>query len=67
MDETKLKKIGSVIESTPNSILVRMDDDKSFEKNKNDIQIGKYLQIKEGNHNFVICAIQNIKMRNYNF
>ncbi len=62
MDETKLNRIGSVIESTPNSILIRIDDDKVFEKNKSDIKIGKYLQIKEGNHNFVICAIQNIKI-----
>ena len=62
MDETKLKKIGSVIESAPNSILIKMDDDKAFEENKNNIQIGKYLQIKEGNHNFVICVVQNIKI-----
>lgn len=62
MEETKLNKIGCVIESAPNSILIKIDDDKAFEENKNDIQIGKYLQIKEGNHNFVICVIQNIKI-----
>lgn len=62
MDETKLKKIGSVIESASNSILVKIDDDKSFEENKKEIQIGKYLQIKEGNLDFVICVIQNIKV-----
>lgn len=62
MDETKLIKIGSVIESASNSILVKIDDDKSFEENKKEIQIGKYLQIKEGNLDFVICVIQNIKV-----
>ncbi len=62
MDETKLKKIGSVIESASNSILVKIDNDKSFEENKKEIQIGKYLQVKEGNLDFVICVIQNIKV-----
>jgi len=62
MDETKLKKIGTVVESATNSILIKIDDDKTFEENKSNIQIGKYLQVKEGNHNFVICAIQNIKI-----
>ncbi len=62
MDESKLEKIGSVIESSTNSILVKIDNDELFEKNKTEIQIGKYLQIKDGNHNYVICAIQNIKV-----
>ncbi|SDL60491.1 hypothetical protein SAMN05660337_3357 [Maridesulfovibrio ferrireducens] len=54
--------IGIVVESAPSIIMVQMDDDKTFEKNKNEIQIGKYIQVEEGNHNFVICVIQNIKM-----
>lgn len=61
MEETKLKKIGSVIESATNSVLVRIDNDAAFETNKSEIQIGKYLQVKDGNHDYVICAIQNIK------
>ncbi len=61
MKEEDLKKIGSVIESTTNTIIIRIDDDASFEANKAEIQIGKYLQVKEGNHNYVICVIQNIK------
>lgn len=61
MDEANLKQIGSVIESATNSILIRIDDDASFESNKSEIQIGKYLQVKDGNLNYVICAIQNIK------
>ena len=61
MDENKLKKIGIVFESAPNSILVKIDDNQTFEKYKKDIQIGKYLQIREGNLDFVICVIQNIK------
>lgn len=62
MDNKELKKIGTVIESASNSILIRIESDETFEKNKQEIQIGKYLQIKEGNHNFVICVIQSIKI-----
>jgi len=61
MSEKELKKIGIVIESAPNSIIVKINDNETFEKYKKDIQIGKYLQIKEGNLDFVICVIQNIK------
>lgn len=61
MNEENLKKIGFVVESSTSSILIRIEDDASFESNKSEIQIGKYLQVKDGNHNYVICAIQNIK------
>lgn len=54
--------IGSVIESSSQSIIVKIDSLKSFEKAKSELQIGKYLKIQEGNHNFVLCVIQNIKI-----
>jgi DNA helicase HerA-like ATPase len=62
MEKIELKKIGTVIESASNAILIRIESDEVFEKNKSEIQIGKYLQIKEGNHNYVICSIQSIKI-----
>lgn len=62
MNTSELNKIGSVIESAPNSILVKINDNETFENNKKDIQIGKYLQIREGNLDYVICVIQNIKV-----
>ncbi|WP_339660311.1 ATP-binding protein [uncultured Polaribacter sp.] len=62
MEKKELIKIGTVIESASNSIMIRIESDEVFEKNKQEIQIGKYLQIKEGNHNFVICVIQSIKI-----
>lgn len=62
MSTIKPNKIGAVIESSPSSILIKIEDDKVYEKNKDSIQIGKYLQVDEGNHNYVICAIQNIKI-----
>jgi len=54
-------KIGKVLESSPNSILIEVNDEKIFEKHKKDFQIGKYLEISEGNLNKVIAVIQNIK------
>ena len=60
---TKITKhIGSVIESAPNSIIVKIEGDKTLENNKDTLQIGKYLQIEEGNDNYIICAIQNLKI-----
>lgn len=55
-------RIGSVIESSPQSILVKIYNIKVFEKVKAELQIGKYLKIQDGNHNFVLCVIQNIKI-----
>lgn len=62
MAKKELKKIGTVIESASNSIIIRIENDQVFEENKEEIQIGKYIQIKEGNHNYVICVIQSIKI-----
>jgi DNA helicase HerA-like ATPase len=66
MENKELIKIGTVIESASNSIMIRIENDEIFEKNKQEIQIGKYLQIKEGNHNYVICVIQSIKINDDN-
>lgn len=57
-------KIGQVLESSPNSILIEVNDEKVFEAHKKDFQIGKYLEIDEGNLNKVIAVIQNIKSNN---
>jgi DNA helicase HerA-like ATPase len=62
MSENRMIEIGQVIESAPNMILIRIDNESVFEDNKKLLQIGKYLQIEEGNHNYVLCIIQNIKL-----
>lgn len=54
-------EIGRVLESSPNSILIEIKDERIFEANKKNFQIGKYLEIAEGNLNKVIAVIQNIK------
>lgn len=66
MNKNDLIKIGSVIESATNSIVVKIEENEIFEENKFNIQIGKYLQIQDGNHNFVICVIQDIKTNEIN-
>lgn len=55
------QEIGRVLESSPNSITIEVKDVKIFESNKKEFQIGKYLEIAEGNLNKVIAIIQNIK------
>lgn len=54
-------KIGQVLESSPNSILIEVSETSIFETHKKDFQIGKYLEIAEGNLNKVVTVIQNIK------
>jgi uncharacterized protein len=55
------KEIGTVLESSPNNIQVGIKDEKIFEENKKELQIGKYVEISDGNLNKVISLIQNIK------
>ena len=56
-----MNEIGKVFESSPNSILIEVKDEKIFENHKKDLQIGKYVEISDGNLNKVISLIQNIK------
>lgn len=55
------KEIGTVLESSPNNIEIVIQDEKVFEENKKELQIGKYVEISDGNLNKVISLIQNIK------
>lgn len=54
-------QIGKVFESSPSSILVEIKDQDIFEEFKTNLQIGKYIEISDGNLNKVVCSIQNIK------
>lgn len=56
-----VKEIGRVLESSPNTISIQIEDTKIFEENKKKLQIGKYVEISDGNLNKVIAIIQNIK------
>lgn len=54
-------EIGRVLESSPSSISIQIQDSKIFDANKKQLQIGKYVEISDGNLNKVVAIIQNIK------
>lgn len=54
-------EIGKVLESSPNSISIQIESTRTFEDNKKKLQIGKYVEISDGNLNKVVAIIQNIK------
>lgn len=56
-----MKEIGKVLDSSPNNITISVKDYKTFEENKKDLQIGRYVQISDGNLNYVVAQVQNIK------
>lgn len=57
-------KIGQVVSSSPNSILVDIQDLKTYEDNKETLQIGRFLKIAQGNNDYVIAIIKNIRGSN---
>lgn len=56
-----MKEIGKVFESTGSIIKVKLNSIDEFEQNKNFIKIGKYLTAQEGNLNYILVSILNIK------
>lgn len=56
-----MNKIGQVLICSPTEITVSIDDLETFEKNKVNLQIGRYLQIAQGNNDFVIAVIRNVR------
>ncbi|MFM0372717.1 ATP-binding protein [Paraburkholderia aspalathi] len=57
-------KIGAVLSCAPEAIIVAVDNLESFEKNKEGLQVGRFLKIAQGNHDFTIATILNIKGTN---
>ncbi|WP_158906771.1 ATP-binding protein [Burkholderia sp. L27(2015)] len=57
-------KIGSVLSCAPEAITVAVDNLEAFEKNKDGLQVGRFLKIAQGNHDFTIATILNIKGTN---
>lgn len=57
-------KIGSVLSCAPEAIIVSVDGLEAFEKNKEGLQVGRFLKIAQGNHDFTIASIRNIKGAN---
>lgn len=59
-----MSNIGSVMVSSPSQITVQIDSLATFESNKVNLQVGKYIKIEDGNHNFAIAIIKNIAAKN---
>ncbi|KZZ85185.1 ATP-binding protein [Bacillus sp. SJS] len=57
--------IGKVLSSSPSSIIIEINSLTIFEANKTYLQVGKHMKIADGNHNFVVCVINNIRVINY--
>ncbi|RYY90230.1 MAG: ATP-binding protein [Chitinophagaceae bacterium] len=54
-------EIGKVLESSPSLIVIEIKDEKIYQDEKRNLQIGKYVEISDGNFNSVVAVILNIK------
>lgn len=54
-------RVGQVMSCSPGIITVLVDDLGIFEKHKLELQIGRYLKIQQGNNDFTIASICNIR------
>lgn len=54
-------RIGQVISCSPGGIIILVDDLQVFEEHKASLQVGRYLRIAQGNHDFTITSIRNIR------
>lgn len=57
-----MNKLGQVVSCAPGAIIASIDGLKIFEENKEGLQVGRYLLIAQGNSDFTVAAIRNIKM-----
>lgn len=56
-----MNRIGQVLSCSPEAIIVAVDDLKVFEENKASLQVGRYLQIAQGNSDFTVTSIRNVR------
>lgn len=54
-------KVGKVLSCAPEAIIVSIDDLALFEEHKSSLQVGRFLKIAQGNHDFTIATVRNIK------
>lgn len=53
--------IGQVLSCSPEAIVVLVDDLRVFEAHKAALQVGRYLRIAQGNNDFTVAAIRNMR------
>jgi DNA helicase HerA-like ATPase len=56
-----MNKIGHVLLCAPNEITVAVENLKTFEENKAHLQVGRYLQIAQGNNDHTVAIIRNVR------
>jgi hypothetical protein len=54
-------RIGQVLSCAPEAIVVVVDDLKVFEEHKANLQVGRYLRIAQGNNDFTVATIRNVR------
>lgn len=57
-------KIGAVLSCAPEAVIIAVDNLEKFETNKENLQVGRFLKVSQGNHDFTIVTIRNIKGTN---
>ncbi|MEN0039025.1 MAG: ATP-binding protein [Cellvibrio sp.] len=55
-----MSRVGHVLSSAPDKVTIEIGDLKTFEENKNDLQVGRFIKIEDGNHSFAVAIINNI-------
>lgn len=53
--------LGQVLSCSPEAIVVLIEDLKIFEEHKAALQVGRYLRIAQGNNDFSVAAIRNVR------
>ena len=56
-----MNSVGKVLSCAPEAIIVAIEDLRVFEENKTNLQVGRFLKIAQGNHDFTIATIRNIR------
>ncbi|PCK30477.1 ATP-binding protein, partial [Pseudoalteromonas piscicida] len=55
-----MSKVGHVLSSSPDKVSIGIGNLKTLEENKTDLQVGKFLKIEDGNHNYAVAIVNNL-------
>jgi uncharacterized protein len=56
-----MNSVGKVLSCAPEAIIVAIENLNVFEENKTNLQVGRFLKIAQGNYDFTIATIRNIR------
>lgn len=60
-----MSEIGHVMSSSPDKVSIGIGNLKTLEENKTDLQVGKFLKIVDGNHNYAVAIINNLSAQKF--